>query len=644
MNTQKLSASLILFLAVTCSVTVAESISWIPGQSPPKQWSIDPASPSTSDLIGFSGPTDVFSNSCVGEGQLGGTPTLLIDNGAKVILLWFRPPAPDFCPMIWQPVAGLEGEFGPLPAGDWLFASLSKDIDFEIHFSVVDAVGHHVDADAPGPIHNGKSWVTAFLTLQDALDVANNGDEIRVAEGIYKPDDGAGVTPGDREATFQLADGVFVRGGFAGYGEPDPDARDVAVYETVLMGDLDGDDLWGILNRDDNSYHVVTGLAGSGGAVLDGFTVTAGHADGPGAHHYGGGLYNPGGNLEIVKCTFRGNAAAFGGGVMNQGAAIMMVNTQLVGNRAFVLGGGLYNEEGDATLHNGRVVGNTAGYAEIAGGAAIYNLNGNLTLINSTVADNLSPNGRAIAGFSWDFTAASTIEIANSILFNGGDEIWSNNPGTVEVAYSAVEGGWSGTDNISADPQFVSPGARSIEGEWIDGDYRLQPTSPAINAGRNAAVPPDIFDLDEDGNVAEPLPVDLDGDPRVEETQVDMGAYEQLGKKPGPAPNVDLIICLGGECFPLVVDPNAPGPSNTFIGSTGLEIETNLRVKLTAQVTPNPLVNGKWTAWLDPDVVGPGSVTSTLWVRAENLDLSGIPAGSKDVEVADISIFAQPAP
>jgi hypothetical protein len=627
-------------LGMAWGLAGAENVSWISGESGPKQWSLDPTNPSTSDVIAFSGPTDIYSNSCVAESQLGGTPTLLIDNAAKVVLLWFRPPAPTFCPMIWDPVAGLEGEFGPLAAGDWLFASLSKDIDFEIRFSVVDALAHHVDADAPGPLHNGKSWATAFLTLQDALAVANSGDEIRVAEGIYKPDDGAGVTPGDRDATFQLVDGVIVRGGFAGYGEADPDARDVMLYETILMGDLEGDDLWGILNRDDNSYHVVTGPSDAAGAVLDGFTVTAGHADGPGPRHYGGGLYNPGGNLEVVDCTFKGNAAAFGGGVMNQGAALTMVNTQVVGNRAFVLGGGLYNEEGDAMLHNARIVGNAADYAEIAGGAATYNLNANLTLANSTVADNLSPNGRAIAGFSWDFVAASAIEVSNSILFNGGDEIWSNNPGTVDVRYSTVQGGWAGTGNISANPQFVSPGARSTEGEWIDGDYRLQGTSPAINAGSNAALPADILDLDEDGNVAEPLPVDLDGEPRVEESQVDMGAYEQPGQKPGPGPDVDLVICVGGSCFPLAVDPNA---SNTFIGSTTLEVETNLQIKLTAQVTPNPLLNGKWTAWLDPDIVGPGEVTTTLWVKAENLDLSGIPAGSTDVEVAAISILWEPA-
>jgi hypothetical protein len=121
----------------------------------------------------------------------------------------------------------------------------------------------------PGPIHNGTTWTRAFLTLQDALAVVGGGDEILVAEGTYKPDRGAGVTAGDREASFVLTEGLKVRGGFAGYGQPNPDARDIVNHETILSGDLNGNDLWGILNVSDNSYHVVTGPAGASAARFD---------------------------------------------------------------------------------------------------------------------------------------------------------------------------------------------------------------------------------------------------------------------------------------------------------------------------------------------------------------------------------------
>jgi hypothetical protein len=62
-----------------------------------------------------------------------------------------------------------------------------------------------------------------------------------------------------REATFQLVNGVSLKGGYAGLGEPDPNERAINKYETTLSGDLDGDDGSNFDDYDENSYHVVTG-------------------------------------------------------------------------------------------------------------------------------------------------------------------------------------------------------------------------------------------------------------------------------------------------------------------------------------------------------------------------------------------------
>ncbi|MCX5638404.1 MAG: hypothetical protein NTX52_12040, partial [Planctomycetota bacterium] len=81
----------------------------------------------------------------------------------------------------------------------------------------------YVDDDANG-LNNGTSWQNAYKFLQDALADANSAVkpvEIRVAEGIYKPDGGANQTPGDRKASFWLINGVTLKGGYAGFGEPD---------------------------------------------------------------------------------------------------------------------------------------------------------------------------------------------------------------------------------------------------------------------------------------------------------------------------------------------------------------------------------------------------------------------------------------
>lgn len=93
------------------------------------------------------------------------------------------------------------------------------------------------------------------------------------------------------------------------------------------------------------------------------------------------------------------------------------------------------------------------------------------------------------------------IMIANSI-------VWGNSPqqvkseGAVTVSHSDVQGGYAGNGNIDADPLFLDP---------ANGDYRLQGDSPCVNAG-------------DPDSVSEET--DLDGNPRIGDGRVDMGAYE----------------------------------------------------------------------------------------------------------------------
>ena len=96
----------------------------------------------------------------------------------------------------------------------------------------------YVDRSATGPTPDGATWCTAYVDLQNALAVATAGDEIRIANGTYKPDRGTR----SRTATFRLINGVALRGGYAGCGAPDPNLRNFTAYESILSGDLDGND------------------------------------------------------------------------------------------------------------------------------------------------------------------------------------------------------------------------------------------------------------------------------------------------------------------------------------------------------------------------------------------------------------------
>lgn len=244
----------------------------------------------------------------------------------------------------------------------------------------------YVDVNAAGPAQDGTSWCSAYTTLQDALadawESAGLVTEVRVADGTYRPDQGLNVTPGDRGASFQLVNGVTLRGGYAGCGAPDPDARDITLYETILSGDLTGDDapvgnpadLLTEPTRAENSYRVFyhpRGLNLDKTAVLDGFTITGGNADSTYTHRYGGGMYNnDSSSPTVTNCVFSGNSASYCGGAMyNFSSSPVVTDSTFIGNSADGRGGGMLNENGSPTVMNCKFSGNSAG----KDGGGMYN-------------------------------------------------------------------------------------------------------------------------------------------------------------------------------------------------------------------------------------------------------------------------------
>ena len=635
--------TVVLLLATLCATAGAVDVSWIPAQSQPGSWTIDPANPGPGDVIGFSGPTDLtYGNSCSAEMALGGEPGLVVDTVNRVVKLVFTGPAPISCPPTWLPVSGLEGEFGPLPPGAWTFRGSPPGVTFQVNFVVAGGRVIYVDADAPHAFPDGSSWFRAYRRLQDALAVASAGDEIRVAQGVHQPDQGLGISPGDREAAFELQAGVSWFGGFAGYGMPNPDARDTVAHEVVLSGDLNGDDQWNLLHKHDNAFQVLRAQGGT----IDGFTIVSGQADGPYPFNQGAGLYGTGGNTVVVNCKFRDNTSALGGGISLVTATASLVNTELHGNRAFVLGGALYVDNSSLGLTNCLLTGNTSDLADSLGGSAIYGLGATLGLSSCTLADNWAADGRAIVNFTWGLPPSGMITVTNSILYNGGDELWINDGAGAVVEFSNIQGGWPGLGNMDEDPDFVSPGGRVFEGQWFEGDYRLNPSSPLIDAGDQTRRPLDLLDLDADGNVTELLPVDLDDHKRIQGIGMDMGAYEATPADPGPGPGpspgpgwiaittLDVDMDVPNYSFPIDV---------TFSGSRSIQL--NFQADLTLGIVPTSPAGGNWSAWLDPNPnpVGPGLVSVHFEIRGQDVDITQLPAGDTDVKVAELTIYARPA-
>jgi hypothetical protein len=324
----------------------------------------------------------------------------------------------------------------------------------------------YVDADAPGA-NDGSSWADAYTCLQDALAAALGGDEIRIAQGVYKPDQGAAATPGDRDASFQLINGVTLKGGFAGFGQPNPDARDFEVYETILSGDLAGNDveindpcdLLTESTRADNCYHVVTGNATGNTAVIDGFIITGGNANeiSTDSTVRGGGLYcDDTASPTVTNCTFISNFAnGYGGGMDNSGSPTLN-NCKFIRNSTYFSGGGVNNTSGEPTLNNCDFSGNFARY-----GGGMYSYLGTPKLDGCTFTKN-SVMERGGGFFS-------TTEAGNPILTNC----------TFSMNSAATRGG--GVYNVRSSPTLINCNLIANSSAYLGGGmYNSSGSNPRL--------------------------------------------------------------------------------------------------------------------------------------------------------------------
>ncbi|MHC4297666.1 MAG: right-handed parallel beta-helix repeat-containing protein [Planctomycetota bacterium] len=347
----------------------------------------------------------------------------------------------------------------------------------------------YVDHDVAGA-NNGSSWADAYWCLQDALAGAQPGDEIRVAQGTYRPDQrvfktrgGSRVeSSGDRTATFRLINAVTIKGGYAGFGQPDPDVRDIELYETILSGDLNGDDRPGFANNAENSYHVVTGSGANETAVLEGFTVTAGNANGSSPNQKGGGMNSDSGSPTLVNCTFSENWATTGGGMSNsRNSSPTVIDCTFSSNSAANNAGGMRNNSSSPTVTNCTFSGNSAnrgggmnnrsgepnvtdctfiGNVSDDKGGAMRNANDSSpSLTNCTFSGNYSDSGGAMYNDNSNPTLTDCVLSGNSADKGGGAmNNWQSSPTLTNCTFSDNTAGWAGgaIDNVSRDENTES--------------------------------------------------------------------------------------------------------------------------------------------------------------------------------------------
>lgn len=338
---------------------------------------------------------------------------------------------------------------------------------FEFNGSAHTPTTYYVNALATGT-NDGTSWQNAFVKLENALGKACENDEIWVAEGTYKPQQGK---------AFKMLNKVNIYGGFPSTGNPTMNNRDWNKYKTILEGNENSV----FVNYFSEEFPLTNET------IVDGFILENGIGnDMLNVGLAGGAICNTNASPTLRNLIIRNNSAYGGAAIYNlNNSAPILINCLLHGNSY----SGPNTVEGFYTS------------------AVIFNFNtsNNTKLINCTMVDNhafpisnqnlpdvliynsiIYNNGRTNMGKSFKLNIYYANSITNDNLINN---IWDNNFGT------------DGGNNLNQDPNLYN--------------YYLPSHSVAIDKGNNT-----FFTQHYTGKY------DLQMSNRFHNSRIDIGAFE----------------------------------------------------------------------------------------------------------------------
>jgi hypothetical protein len=383
---------------------------------------------------------------------------------------------------------------------------------------------------------NGSTWEDAFTTLVAAIDakpvnVENAGGdtlEIWVKAGTYPAT--AGPVTANLANGYYMYQDINVYGGFAGT-ETARDQRNWKNNETILTPSAAGKP---VIQRysvntstiryaewDGFTITGVSGNPGSGSAVQlqCGCTLRNSKIINNSTSASGNGLIFmfPGATLEnciVTNNVSTGNLNGFAILVgrwqapdANEDKHAKIINCTIVNNKSDGTGSGaiVVNSPYSADIYNTLVANNTAGGQ---GGGVIIGTSATAqssNITNCTVVNNVSSNA-AQSGIYMVSSAAGS-QIINTIA----DKVGTSN---VAISYTAVQDVLcTGTGNIQlTDNQFINPTpVAGYQTSLPAYDWNLLSSSACINAGNNAAAYGEF---------------DLAGNERIQNSTIDLGAYE----------------------------------------------------------------------------------------------------------------------
>jgi len=372
--------------------------------------------------------------------------------------------------------------------------------------------------------NTGLSPSEAFRTIAHALSVAQDGDTIIVADGTYYEHD---LDFQGKKIHLKSANGPTnciidcQQQGRAFHFHSGETADSILEGFTIQNGKVSNDG--GAILCENNSSPTISNCTFSGNNAVCGgaiccyqssLTIQNCAFSSNSARNGAGGAVSCGflSNGTITNCTFSGNSADDYGGAIEcwDNSSLTITNCTFSGNSANDWGGAIFCDTSTLTAINCVFSGNS-----VDAGGAILCMESSLTMTNCTFTNN---SGNYCGG-AIHCEDSSSATLNNCILWgnsagSGGDEIYIYDSGSsCTLNHCCVDnkgyGGYTGniTENncIHQDPLFVNPAS---------GDLHLQSNSPCIDAGNNSYVPSGVTE-------------DLDGNPRIVNGTVDIGAYEK---------------------------------------------------------------------------------------------------------------------